>query len=75
MAQSALQALGLIWLIIIIVISLVRYILSKALNAHSQLLTTNQMISLRPELQKRSEENDQLKDCETEAVTSEYHRG
>ena len=71
--QSALQTLGIILLIFITVISLGHYFLSKALNACLQPLTTNQMISLRPERQKRNEENEWLKKCELEVTTCEYH--
>ena len=60
--QSALQTLGITLLIIIIIISLVLCILSKALNACLELLTTKQMSSLRLECQKRNKGNDSLKD-------------
>ena len=59
--QSALQTLGIILLIMIIVISLMCCILSKGLNACLQPLTTRKMISLRLEHQKRNKENDQPK--------------
>ena len=49
-------------------------ILLKALNACCQLLTTKQMISLRLEHQKGNKKYDQLKNCEPEVVTCEYHR-
>lgn len=58
---SILQASGIILLIIIIVVSLVCGILSKDLNAGSQLLTTKQIISLRLKCQRRNKENDLLK--------------
>lgn len=56
--QSALQTLGIIPLIILIVISLMHYILSKTLIACSQPLTTKKMISLRL---RHHEKNAQLK--------------
>ena len=73
--QSALQTLGIILLIIILVVSLACCILSKALNACSQPLTTKRMISLRLEHQKRNKENGRLKRREPEIMTCEYHTG
>lgn len=71
--QSALQALGTILLAIITVTSLASCILSEALKACSQPLTTKQMSSLRLECQKRTEANNQAKTGEPEAMTRENH--
>lgn len=70
---GALQTLGIIMLIVVIIISLVCFIFPKALNARFQPLTTKQMISLKLECQKRNGENKQLKNCEPEIMTCEYH--
>ena len=70
---SALQTLGIPLLVIIRAVSLVSCSLSKALNTCSQLLTTNQMISLCTEHQKRNKENGQLKNCEHDIMTRKYH--
>lgn len=70
--QSALQALGIILLIIIIAISLASYTLSETLKACSQPLTTKQMSPLRLECQERTLENNQVKTGEPEAMTREY---
>lgn len=61
-------------LIMITVVSLVCCILSKALCACSQPLTTKQMISLRLEHHTRSEENGQLKECEPNTMICEYYK-
>lgn len=50
--QSTLQATGSILFIIIIVVSIIRCTLSKALNACSKVVTTKKTISLRTEHQK-----------------------
>jgi len=66
MASNALQALGIILLIIIIVIS-------EALKERSQPLPTKQMSSLTLKRRKRKEGNDQLKTGEPEVMTCESH--
>ena len=48
-------------------------ILSKALKAWSQLITTKQMTFQGLEHQKRNEENDSLKECESDISTCECH--
>ena len=50
--QSTLQTMGSILFIIIIVVSIIRCTLSKALNACSKVVTTKKTISLRTEYQK-----------------------
>ena len=54
--RSTLQTVDIVLLLIIIIISLPCYILSKVLNAHGQPLTSQQMVSLWLEQQKRPEE-------------------
>lgn len=61
------------WLYIIIVVSLVCYIIYKALDSCLQPLLSRQMISLKIECQKRNKENDQLKECEPDITIFECH--
>lgn len=70
--QCTLQTWGIMFLVITIAVSLIHCI-SQNPNANSQLLITKKITSLRLECQKKSEENDQLKECEPYVMTYEYH--
>lgn len=59
--------------IIIIVVSMVNCIFSTVLNMWFKLLIFRQIISPWIEQRKNNKENNQLKECELNVVTCEYH--